>query len=656
MSPNRDMSFLRRLPRALLILLSVAIIVFGLLHTFLTLTGQRPYDQPLFDEPLFAEMSRVAADGGLLYVDQWDHKPPVLFWILGTFITVMGNQLLTIKVATVFVNVVFVAVMTALAWSLTRSRLAAIVMAVLAFGFAAWQGYLEGYNSVFIMATLSAGAMLAAVVARGGVPLLLLSGVLLAFSFFTKQVMFAEGFAALAFAAYAAPSHRRRAALWVVVGGLLGVAWFVGWAGVRGSLPDLWYGSFYTGLLYSFEPEGGAWHFNAEFAGFVQTYLLRQTLPFIGVLLAWSVPALVVLFRERQTRPLAWVLLLWTVTALVGAGIGRSLRRQYFIEMLPPLLLTLSVASVIVVRWRPLAQIGVILLLAGSLVYNVRLQGVQAPPTLAWTSPNLVSNGPDAMTTNEIAEFVSARLEPGECIWNWDGLGYLNYLSGHGACTSAPHGAALMVREAFNIEVNRAEYMRELFDDRPRLHVRQPIWGYFPELERFAERYRGGQLLTLEQTGGFVEMYTVDMTAHRPAYADFDGQFEMIGVDLWTPEQVCAGDNVQVSMTWQVTNPPERYYNTFLQLLTPDQTARLTGIDTQPHSQRPTIEWGLPGMLYLGDVLTLTVPVDAEPGRYLLVNGFYDVETSERLPVFGADGSPLPGDYVLVAEVEVMGC
>ncbi|MEO0561608.1 MAG: glycosyltransferase family 39 protein, partial [Chloroflexota bacterium] len=273
---------------------ALMLVAFGLYHAYLTLTGLRPYDQPLFDEPLFAEMSRVAADGGLLYTDQWDHKPPVLFWIMAVFIRVMGAQILTIKVATIAVNLAFVGVIAALSGALSGRRSAAWIGGLLAFAYAMWQGYLEGYNSVFIMSTFSAGAMLAAVVARGRAPLLLLSGVLLAGAFFTKQVMVFEAFATLGFAALYAPAGRRwEAALGVVFGGLLGVAWVAAYTALRGNLVDLWYGSFYTGLLYSFE--GGSWHFNEEFSGFFQLYFVGQTLPFIGLLLGWGLLAALML-------------------------------------------------------------------------------------------------------------------------------------------------------------------------------------------------------------------------------------------------------------------------------------------------------------------------------------------------------------------------
>ncbi|MEO0565471.1 MAG: hypothetical protein AAF125_25410, partial [Chloroflexota bacterium] len=270
--------------------------------------------------------------------------------------------------------------------------------------------------------------------------------------------------------------------------------------------------------------------------------------------------------------------------------------------------------------------------------------------------PNEVPTSAGAMSVNEIAAFVDERLADGACLWNWDGLGFINYLSGYGSCTSAPHGSALMVREAFDIPVNRAEYMRELYAARPTLHAVQPIWGYFPELERFAARYRGEQLLTLEETGGFVDVYTVDMSAHTPTDASFGGLFRLIGYDLPDGATVCAGEALRVGLAWQVEEQPTRYYNTFLQLLTLDDGARVAGLDAQPHSDRPTIEWGVPDMIYVGDILALAVPVGVKPGRYRLVNGYYDTETAERLTAYGADGSPLPGDFLALGEVEVVEC
>ena len=59
------MSPVKVIHRLLVAALVALVVAFGLLHLHMTLTGVRPYDQPLFDEGLFAEMSRVAARGGL---------------------------------------------------------------------------------------------------------------------------------------------------------------------------------------------------------------------------------------------------------------------------------------------------------------------------------------------------------------------------------------------------------------------------------------------------------------------------------------------------------------------------------------------------------------------------------------------------------------
>ena len=660
------------LVRITLLVIVAMVLTFGVYQAYRTLTSVRaPYDQPLFDEPLFAEMSRVAARGGTLYVDQWDHKPPVLFWILSGFIRLIGNNMLSIKVATMAVNLVFVALISALSHAIVQNgrdvlwNVPAIflvfLMMIFAFTFSMWQSYLEGYNSVFIMATLSTAAMLAAVLARGRPLLLLLSGVLLAFSFFTKQVMIMEAFAALAFAAYYAPQGKRvRSALWVVFGGLIGVGGFVGWMAYRGALYDLWYGSFYTGLLYTFEPEGRGWHFNTEFFEFFDRYFVNQALPFMVGLFIMSVPAVIVLLRERETRVQTLIILLWVGGAFFGAALGRSLRRQYFIEMIPPLLLLNVYAVVIYARWRWHAQLAVIGLLAFALYQNGILR--QFDQTLTgiaqarWQSPDdnidPFHGGENAQL---MADFVSDYLEPGECIWNWDGMGFINYLSDHPSCTSAPHATALMVRESFDIPVNRAEYMNELIAVKPRLHIKQPIWGYFPELERFANRYVTEQLITLDETNGFVEVYAVDMASWHDAFANFNDLFHMVSYDL-NSEMVCTGDSLDVSMTWQLQRPPERYYNLFVQLLTDDQTAAVASVDAQPLSDLPTIEWTTPNMLYLSDAFTLTIPNDVPSGDYPLVMGFYDTETFERIPVFDGNGRPMSGNYVILTTTVIDDC
>jgi hypothetical protein len=132
-------------------------------------------------------------------------------------------------------------------------------------------------------------------------------------------------------------------------------------------------------------------------------------------------------------------------------------------------------------------------------------------------------------------------VDKNECIWFWDGITlYLSFLADRDPCNDIPLSAYVMVRESFNIDRNRAQYMQELFDKRPTLHVFQPVWGYFPELQRFADRYRvRTPLLTQEETK-LVSVYRVDMSPFRAQVADY-GIFEMIGYDPHTPSQVCRG-------------------------------------------------------------------------------------------------------------------
>jgi hypothetical protein len=245
---------------------------------------------------------------------------------------------------------------------------------------------------------------------------------------------------------------------------------------------------------------------------------------------------------------------------------------------------------------------------------------------------------------------------PGECIWSWDTVGLVRYLAARNPCTTDPAAHVMMVRESFEYERIRAEYMNELFKDQPTRHTRYSTWGYFQELDRFADRYLGERLFAGIEQYGTIDIFAVDMSPFSARYANFGGMFEMIGYDLYTPKTVCAGEAIEASMTWRLLTPPSQPHNMFLHLLTEDQTKRVAGVDTLPHSNLLTTEWTVPEMLYLGDAVQLDIPVETAPDTYLLVTGFYDLASFERVPVTDAASNDLAGGYVLLTPITVNDC
>lgn len=610
------------------------------------------------DEMFYADVARIAAHGGVPFREVWDIKPPVNTYILAPFVWAFGNTVFAVKIATLTLSAAFVVVVAAVTGALARSWAAVIGAAVVALVYGAWMAYADGWGPVQVMLVIAAAAMLAAIAGRGRPAWMLVSGVLLACAFHTKQVAAPEGFAAVVFAAMFAPAGARwRAALLVIVGGLLGLVAFALLWWWQGVLLSVWQNAFVNSFLYAFEPGGNNWHFNADFVNNFRAFFVGQSLPLLLPLLVMSIPALWVLLRDPKTRPVTLAVVFWAVMAVLGAMIGRSMRRTYFLQVLPALIVLNALAVPIFLRLRG----GWRLVLVGLLAVALYQNGIIRDPGRQWqrmTSPThrTPDSSPLLAQWQPTVDALREHTAPGECIWTWDTVGIVRYLADRDPCTPDPAAHVMMVRESFEFERLRAEHMNELFTDKPTRHTRYGTWGYFRELDRFADRYLGEQLFAGVDAYGTIDLFAVDMSPFREHYANFGGMFEMIGYDLYTPETVCAGDPIETSMTWRLLTTPIQPHNLFLHLLTEDQTVRVAGVDAQPHSDLLTAEWDYPGMLYLGDTLRLDVPADTAPGTYLLVTGFYDVQAFERVPVTDAAGAALPGDYVLLTSITVTAC
>ncbi|MFZ4816096.1 MAG: hypothetical protein ACOYL5_16285 [Phototrophicaceae bacterium] len=635
-------------------LCAVTLGVFALNHGWQTLLATH---EPL-DEFAYADMARMAAYGAIPFREIWDIKPPINTYLLVPFIWAFGNSVLAVRIAVLTQALALTVISAQLIRSLTKSVWVTALSSVLVVTYALWTAYLEGWQVVFLMTLFTTLAALAVLNGKGDPVACFWAGICLAVAFYIKAVAAPEGFAILALAAYAAPAGKKwRAAILVVVGGLVGLAAFILlWWG-QGVLESVWLNAFYNSYLYSVEPDGQQWHFSPEFWEFFRLYFLGQSLPYLLPLLPLSVIALAAAWKDRRLRTLVLWMLFWALTEFLGAIIGRSLRRTYFVQMLPSLFALNALAICALAQRRRVWQIVGALGVMAALIVNGTVgafpQQWRALTQTAWQNPNDAAfvQG-EIPTVNALQQIVPE----GECFWAWDSIGLVRYLANRNPCTPEHAAHLMMVRESFDYLRIRAEYLNGLFAAKPRYHTRYWVWGYFPELERFANRYLGEKLFNGFEDYGTIDIYAVDMSVFHDAYARFDDDFEMIGYDLYTPQPICAGDAIETSQTWRLLNPPARYYSVFIQLLSADQTVRVVGLDSQPHSALPTIQWTQRNMLYLGDTFTLEVPADTPAGTYVLVTGFYDNETLERIPAYDADGARLGGDYVILTEIAVSAC
>jgi hypothetical protein len=100
------------------------------------------------------------------------------------------------------------------------------------------------------------------------------------------------------------------------------------------------------------------------------------------------------------------------------------------------------------------------------------------------------------------------------------------------------------------------------------------------------------------------------------------------------------GDEVLVDMIWQAARPDGRYFTVFVHLK--DEDGFIVDQVDRPPSD-PTYTW-LPNQVVI-DRYHLSKP---SPGEYTLAIGLYDSTNGVRLPVYSANGNPLPGDEYLI--------
>jgi 4-amino-4-deoxy-L-arabinose transferase-like glycosyltransferase len=587
------------------------------------------------DEGLFAEMARlIVREDGMIYRDMWDIKPPGLFVILAPFVALLGNTIIAIRIGNLVITLVFIAVMTLLAYQLTRSRPAAFVALLLALLYGA---YNDKPETVFTMTTLGAAAASLVIAGRGRWVWLLAAGLIFAWGVWTKQPLITDLPALLLLAALFAGGKWLRAGAAVLAGAALGCGVLVAWLLSHDLLEQFWFYTFSINQRYVLS-SSGRWHFDEGALDLFERYFVGGALPFLLPVLLLALIAVVVLLRQRSQRRLTFILLLWLATAFVGAALGRGWRADYFQQMLPPFILLIALAVPFITS--RVAQVG---LLALALVLAFRF----SDGTLESFDPF----APDTYANrNEVLTYIAAHSEPGDCLWTWGFLAHVNYLSDRKSCNSAAQEGYMMDSTAFPIERNRLENMDDLLAASPEILVITSPWGFYDELQKYADRYITGQVID----NGRFQVYAVDRSKWQPMHADFAGEIALIGYDLMPRESFCPGDTLTMTLTWRQLSVPTHQYQVFVQVLTPDETANLASWDGQP-ADHPTNEWVTTGEAVLGDTFALTLPDSTSPGVYPLVAGLYDVETLERAPLLDDNGMTV-GTYALLREINIEAC
>ena len=163
-------------------------------------------------------------------------------------------------------------------------------------------------------------------------------------------------------------------------------------------------------------------------------------------------------------------------------------------------------------------------------------------------------------------------------------------------------------------------------------------------LEVLGERLNLGQV----EVAGLARSFTVPPMEQR-VDANLGDEVTLLGYDL-EREEIEPGGEVRVVLYWQARQEMDESYTVFVHLLNPQGVV----VDQEDH---PPVRGTYPTTLWVeGEVVrdeyVLSVPAEAEAGVYPLEVGMYLLETMERLPVLGADGTPV-GDHILLKPVKV---
>jgi hypothetical protein len=111
------------------------------------------------------------------------------------------------------------------------------------------------------------------------------------------------------------------------------------------------------------------------------------------------------------------------------------------------------------------------------------------------------------------------------------------------------------------------------------------------------------------------------------------------------------GDTLIVVPIWESDGKVEQSYTVFCHVLSAEQRLVAQQDRLPLYGVRPTPSWR-DGEL-IEDSYEITLGSDLGPGEYELSIGMYDLESMERLPVYGADGERLPQDCIVLSSLRI---
>jgi uncharacterized membrane protein len=130
--------------------------------------------------------------------------------------------------------------------------------------------------------------------------------------------------------------------------------------------------------------------------------------------------------------------------------------------------------------------------------------------------------------------------------------------------------------------------------------------------------------------------------------ARFTGKDWSVRLTGWAAAMAVApGKELPVALHWQAAGPAAKDYTVFLHLRDATGKTVATGDGTPTwFLPRPTSGWPAGGIV-TWDGHRIAVPADLPAGRYDLVAGWYDWQTSERLNAYDENGNLVGNEFVL---------
>jgi hypothetical protein len=170
------------------------------------------------------------------------------------------------------------------------------------------------------------------------------------------------------------------------------------------------------------------------------------------------------------------------------------------------------------------------------------------------------------------------------------------------------------------------------------LPVRRPPWSFW------ARKYLD---LTTIRVSEREHSYQLPSIEHA-VRANLGDQVEFHGYSLESA-QIETGDVLHLTLYWRARQRMAVSYTVFTHLLGADGGVWGQKDNIPVKGTYPTTGWVEDEVIT--DEYEIFVKAEAPPGEYQIEVGMYDAATGQRLPVFDEDGSPLPGDRILLDQI-----